>query len=71
MVQAYRRSMDNHFNRTARLGASVLINERWYYSGDVETNTAYARACLLDSPRRGEAPIALHNPDGVMSPPLA
>jgi carnitine 3-dehydrogenase len=22
--------MDNHFNRTAPLGASVLINERWY-----------------------------------------
>lgn len=30
------------------------------YSGDVETNTAYARACLLDSLRRGEAPIASH-----------
>ena len=30
------------------------------YSDDVETNTAYARACLLDSLRRGEAPIASH-----------
>ncbi|PJO48905.1 DUF7768 domain-containing protein [Brucella pituitosa] len=30
------------------------------YSGDVEANTAYARACLLDSLRRGEAPIASH-----------
>ncbi|PRA83631.1 hypothetical protein CQ054_18810 [Ochrobactrum sp. MYb29] len=30
------------------------------YSGGVETNTAYARACLLDSLRRGEAPIASH-----------
>ncbi len=26
------------------------------YSGDVEANTAYARYCLLDSLRRGEAP---------------
>jgi len=30
------------------------------YSDDVEANTAYARACLLDSLRRGEAPIASH-----------
>ncbi|RRD21763.1 hypothetical protein ECB98_22650 [Brucellaceae bacterium VT-16-1752] len=30
------------------------------YSGDVEHNTEYARACLLDSLRRGEAPIASH-----------
>ena len=30
------------------------------YSGDVEANTAYAQACLLDSLRRGEAPIASH-----------
>lgn len=30
------------------------------YSGDVERNTEYARACLLDSLRRGEAPIASH-----------
>ncbi|WP_421565767.1 hypothetical protein [Ochrobactrum sp. EDr1-4] len=30
------------------------------YSGDVEANTAYARASLLDSLRRGEAPIASH-----------
>lgn len=30
------------------------------YSGDVEANTLYARACLLDSLRRGEAPIASH-----------
>ena len=30
------------------------------YSGDMEANTAYARACLLDSLRRGEAPIASH-----------
>jgi len=30
------------------------------YNGDVEANTAYARACLLDSLRLGEAPIASH-----------
>ncbi|WP_266063780.1 DUF7768 domain-containing protein [Brucella intermedia] len=30
------------------------------YSGDVERNTEYAQACLLDSLRRGEAPIASH-----------
>ena len=30
------------------------------YSGDVEGNIAYARACLLDSLRRGDAPIASH-----------
>jgi hypothetical protein len=30
------------------------------YSGDMEGNIAYARACLLDSLRRGEAPIASH-----------
>lgn len=30
------------------------------YSGDVARNTEYAQACLLDSLRRGEAPIASH-----------
>nr|WP_278436618.1 hypothetical protein [Brucella anthropi] len=30
------------------------------YGGDVVRNTEYARACLLDSLRRGEAPIASH-----------
>lgn len=30
------------------------------YAGDVERNVAYARACLRDSLRRGEAPIASH-----------
>lgn len=30
------------------------------YSGDVARNTDYARACLQDSLRRGEAPIASH-----------
>ncbi len=30
------------------------------YAGDVERNVAYARRCLLDSLRRGEAPFASH-----------
>ena len=30
------------------------------YAGDVDRNVAYARACLADSLRRGEAPIASH-----------
>lgn len=30
------------------------------YAGDVETHVAYARTCLVDSLRRGEAPIASH-----------
>lgn len=30
------------------------------YAGDVGLNIAYARACLLDCLRRGEAPIASH-----------
>lgn len=30
------------------------------YAGDVEANVEYARACLLDSLRRGEAPTCSH-----------
>lgn len=30
------------------------------YAGDVEENLKYARACLVDSLKRGEAPIASH-----------
>ena len=30
------------------------------YAGDVETNVCYARAALLDSLNRGEAPYASH-----------
>jgi hypothetical protein len=30
------------------------------YSGDTEANTKYARECVLDSLRRGEAPYASH-----------
>ena len=37
---------------------TVLIESP--YKGDVQKNTMYARACLLDSLRRGEAPFASH-----------
>lgn len=30
------------------------------YAGDIESNLAYARACVRDSLLRGEAPIASH-----------
>ena len=30
------------------------------YAGNVEGNTAYARACMADSLKRGEAPFASH-----------
>lgn len=30
------------------------------YAGDTEANVQYARACLLDSLHRGEAPLASH-----------
>lgn len=30
------------------------------FAGDVEANIAYARKCVADSVRRGEAPIASH-----------
>lgn len=30
------------------------------YAGDVEANVEYARACVRDSLKRGEAPIASH-----------
>ena len=30
------------------------------YAGDIEKHVAYARACLVDCLKRGEAPIASH-----------
>lgn len=30
------------------------------YAGEVESNVAYARACMADCLRRGEAPLASH-----------
>lgn len=44
------------------------------YAGDVRGNIAYARACLRDSLRRGEAPIASHllyTQDGVLDDTIA
>jgi len=39
------------------------------YAGDVEENVKYARLCVKDSLRRGEAPIASHllyTQDGIL-----
>lgn len=39
------------------------------YAGDVEKNIEYARMCVLDSLKRGEAPIASHllyTQDGIL-----
>lgn len=30
------------------------------YAGDIERNVAYARACIADCLKRGEAPFASH-----------
>nr|WP_318254713.1 hypothetical protein [Ochrobactrum sp. UNC390CL2Tsu3S39] len=51
-VTAYR------FVSVAQQPALVIIESP--YGGDVERNKAYARSCLLDSLRRGEAPIVSH-----------
>lgn len=37
-----------------------LVQVESPYAGDVEENVAYARACLADCLRRGEAPFASH-----------
>jgi len=40
------------------------------YAGDIERNIKYARECLKDSLKRGEAPIASHllyTQDGVLN----
>lgn len=40
------------------------------YAGDVEANIAYARACMVDSLLRGEAPFASHllyTQDGILN----
>lgn len=44
------------------------------YAGEIETNVAYARRCLRDSLRRGEAPLASHllyTQDGVLDDLIA
>jgi hypothetical protein len=38
----------------------ILVAVESPYSGDVERNTAYARAAMADCLRRGEAPFASH-----------
>ncbi|RLL73938.1 hypothetical protein D8666_11920 [Ochrobactrum soli] len=46
-------------NNPPTTGKPLVIIES-PYGGNVVRNTEYARACLLDSLRRGEAPIASH-----------
>jgi hypothetical protein len=44
------------------------------YAGDIERNVAYARACIADSIRRGEAPFASHllyTQPGILNDALA
>ena len=38
----------------------VLVSIESPYAGDIETNLRYARACMSDCLKRGEAPIASH-----------
>lgn len=38
----------------------ILVILESPYAGNVELNTRYARACMLDSLRRGEAPMVSH-----------
>ena len=38
----------------------ILVGIESPYAGDVETNIRYAKACVLDCLRRGEAPYASH-----------
>jgi hypothetical protein len=37
-----------------------LVSIESPYAGNIEENVAYARACMADSLKRGEAPIASH-----------
>lgn len=37
-----------------------LVQVESPYAGDVDANVTYARSCLADSLRRGEAPFASH-----------
>jgi DNA-binding transcriptional regulator YdaS (Cro superfamily) len=45
--------------QTITTGLRLVVLES-PFSGDIERNTAYARRCVADSLRRGEAPIASH-----------
>jgi hypothetical protein len=42
------------------MSTPVLVILESPYAGNVELNTQYARACMLDSLRRGEAPMVSH-----------
>ncbi len=44
----------------AMIPRKLLVIIESPFSGDVEKNVAYARACVRDSVLRGEAPIASH-----------
>ena len=54
------RLADVCFDGLVRLAKPPLVVIESPYAGDVEANVAYARAALLDSLRRGEAPLASH-----------
>lgn len=43
-----------------RVYAMKLVVIESPYAGDIERNTLYARRCLRDSLKRGEAPLASH-----------
>jgi len=55
-----RSSVISHLPKPHNENSQPLTIIETPYSVDVEANTTYARACLLDSLRRGEAPIASH-----------
>ncbi|MDL2202000.1 hypothetical protein QQF51_04865 [Brucella intermedia] len=50
----------NRYNEPQQQARKPLVILESPYGGDVARNTEYARACLLDSLQRGEAPIASH-----------
>jgi len=43
-----------------KIGAMIPVIVESPYAGNVKRNEAYARACLKDSLKRGEAPFASH-----------
>ena len=47
-------------NRQFREGMMRLVIMESPYAGDVKRNVDYARACVRDCLRRGEAPLASH-----------
>ncbi len=51
-----------------------LVDLESPFAGDIERNLRYARACMADSIRRGEAPIASHllyTQDGILRDEIA